>query len=175
MKQTLNEFLLSIGLSLLTFFAPAAGILLVVIGFVFLDILTAYCRVNKQRKEGIKVRWTSRGFIRGFLPKLIGYTSLILLFFMLDTFLLNEFVKYVFPIQNLSTKVISLGLIYAEIKSIDENWKVMFGKGLMKYIMDLINFGKNVKNNLKEFNTEKDGEDKYLNDLSQNSSKKKLV
>ena len=158
--ETVKEGLFGFWLSILTFFAPSAGILLVVLGFVLLDIITAYCRVNKQRKEGIKVRWTSRGFIRGFLPKLIGYTSLILLFFMLDTFLLNEFVKYVFPIQNLSTKVISLGLIYAEVKSIDENWKVMFGKGLMKYIMDMINFGKKIKNNLKEFNTEKDGEDK---------------
>jgi len=158
--NTLKEFLLSVGLSLLTFFAPAAGILLVVLGFVLVDILTAYCRVNKQRKEGSSVKWTSRAFIRGFLPKLIGYTSLVLLFFMLDTFLLNEFIKYVFPIQNLSTKVVSLGLIYAEVKSIDENWKVMFGKGLIRYIMDMINFGKSVKNNLKEFNNEKNGEDK---------------
>ncbi len=160
MKQTLNEFLLSIGLSLFTFFAPSAGILLVVLAFVLLDILTAYCRVNKQRKEGIKVKWTSRAFVRGFVPKLIGYSLVVLLFFMLDVFLLNEFTKYFLPIQNLSTKIISLGLIYAEIKSIDENWKVMFGKGLIKYIMDVINVGKKVKNNLKEFNTEKNGEDK---------------
>jgi len=158
MKQTLNEFLLSVGLSLLTFFAPAAGILLVVLGFVFLDIITAYCRINKQRKQGSSVKWTSRAFVRGFVPKLIGYTLLVLLFFMLDTFLLNEFVKYLIPINNLSTKVVSLGLIYAEIKSIDENWKVMFGKGLIRYIMDMINFGKSVKNNLKEFNNEKHGD-----------------
>jgi hypothetical protein len=74
---------------------------------------------------------------------------------MLDVFLLNEFVKYLIPIQHLSTKIISLGLIYAEMKSIDENWKVMFGKGLIRHVLDLVNFGKNIKNNLKEFNDEK--------------------
>jgi hypothetical protein len=74
---------------------------------------------------------------------------------MLDVFLLDEFVKYVIPIQHLSTKIISLGLIYAEMKSIDENWKVMFGKGLIRHVLDLVNFGKNIKNNLKEFNDEK--------------------
>jgi hypothetical protein len=154
--EPIKEFLISMGLSILTFFAPAAGIILVVLGFMFLDILTAYCRIKKQRKDGIKVKWTSRGFVRGFVPKLIGYTSLVLLFFMLDTFLLNEFTKYILPIENISTKMISLGLVYAELKSIDENWRVMFGKGLMKYIMDMVNFGENVKKKLKEFNTEKD-------------------
>jgi hypothetical protein len=74
---------------------------------------------------------------------------------MLDVFLLNEFVKYLIPIQHLSTKIISLGLIYAEMKSIDENWKVMFGKGLIRHVLDLVNFGKSIKNNLKEFNDEK--------------------
>jgi hypothetical protein len=154
--ETIKEFLISMGLSILTFFAPAAGIILVVLGFMFLDILTAYCRIKKQRKDGVNIKWTSRGFVRGFVPKLIGYTSLVLLFFMLDTFLLNEFTKYILPIENISTKIISLGLVYAELKSIDENWRVMFGKGLMKYIMDMVNFGENVKKKLKEFNTEKD-------------------
>jgi hypothetical protein len=154
--ETIKEFLISMGLSILTFFAPAAGIILVVLGFMFLDILTAYCRIKKQRKDGVNIKWTSRGFVRGFVPKLIGYTSLVLLFFMLDSFLLNEFTKYILPIENISTKIISLGLVYAELKSIDENWRVMFGKGLMKYIMDMVNFGENVKKKLKEFNTEKD-------------------
>jgi hypothetical protein len=153
--ETVKEGLFGFWLSILTFFAPSAGILLVILGFVLLDIITAYCRIIKQRREGAKIRWTSRAFVRGFVTKLIGYTSLILLFFMLDVFLLNEFVKYLIPIQHLSTKIISLGLIYAEMKSIDENWKVMFGKGLIRHVLDLVNFGKNIKNNLKEFNDEK--------------------
>jgi hypothetical protein len=41
------------------------------------------------------------------------------------------------------------------MKSIDENWKVMFGKGLIRHVLDLVNFGKSIKNNLKEFNDEK--------------------
>jgi hypothetical protein len=153
--ESFKDGLFGLLISILTFFAPAAGILLVVLGFVSLDIITAYCRINKQRRDGVKINWTSRAFVRGFVPKLIGYTSLILLLFMLDVFLLDEFVKYFIPIQHLSTKIMSLGLIYAEIKSIDENWKVMFGKGILKHVLDLINFGKKIKDNLKEINNEK--------------------
>jgi hypothetical protein len=162
--ESLRDGLFGFGLSVLTFFAPSAGILLVVLGFVVLDIITAYFRINRQRKKGLKVKWTSRSFIRGFVPKLIGYTSLILLFYMMDVFLLNEFIIYFIPIHYLSTKIISLGLIYAELKSIDENWNVMFGKGLLKYIMDLINFGKQIKKNLTEFNDEKYKENDKKND-----------
>ena len=74
---------------------------------------------------------------------------------MIDKFLLSEFVKYVINIEYLSTKIVALGLVYAEIKSIDENWKIIYGKGLIKNIMDTINFGKRIKGKLSEINEDK--------------------
>jgi hypothetical protein len=151
----MKEFIIGVILSIITFFAPAATIILVVLGFVLADTVTAYCRVKKQGKEGMNVRWTSRAFIKGFAPKIILYTSAILLFYGLDVVLLNQFVSFFIQIPHFTTKIISLGLIYGEIKSMDENWKVIFGKGLIKYVMDMINFTKSVKNKLEDVNKEK--------------------
>lgn len=152
----IKDILIASIITLLTFFAPAALIILVVFSFVFLDTFTAYCRVKKQQTQNIKITWTSRTFIRGFIPKLFLYTIPILLFFSLDSILLNEFVKFFIPIENLSTKLIALGFIYSELKSIDENWKIIFGKGLFKYFTDMIDFGKKVKNKINEVNKDKD-------------------
>ena len=148
--NTFKEFFIASIFSIATFFYPVAGILLMVFSCVFLDTITAYMRVKKT-----KVEWTSRSFLRGFIPKMIGYSSIILLFFMIDKFLLSEFVKYVINIEYLSTKIVALGLVYAEIKSIDENWKIIYGKGLIKNIMDTINFGKRIKGKLSEINEDK--------------------
>jgi hypothetical protein len=77
---------------------------------------------------------------------------------MLDKFLLNEFVKYVVSIELLSTKLVSLGLIYGELTSIDENSKVIWGKGIIKRLMDVFNFGNKIKNKLSEVNKDKKDE-----------------
>lgn len=148
--NTIKEFLIASIFSIATFFYPVAGILLMVFSCVFLDTITAYMRVKKT-----KVEWTSRSFLRGFIPKMIGYTSIILMFFMIDKFLLCEFVRSFLNVEYLSTKVIALGLVYAEVKSIDENWKVIYGKGLIRNIMDTINFGKKIKGKLSEINEDK--------------------
>lgn len=161
--NTFKEFFIASIFSLLTFFAPAAGILLVVLSFVFTDTILAYIRVKKQQSKGLKVEWTSRNFIRGFVPKMLGYTILVLLFFMLDKFLLNEFVKYVVSIELLSTKLIALGLIYGELTSIDENSKIIWGKGIIKRLMDVFNFGKRIKGKLSEINEDKNKQEDASN------------
>ena len=160
-KKKLNMFkdlIYASGMTLLTFFAPAAMIIMVVFAFVFLDVITAYARVKKQRKTNKKIKWTSRAFIRGFIPKLWLYTLPILVFFMLDNILLNEFVKFFIPIENCATKLISLGFIYSEYKSINENFEVLKGKTLFQYFTDMLDFGKTVKNKIKEVNEDKDEE-----------------
>lgn len=162
MYNTMKEMMIGAGLSLVAFFAPAAAIILVVLAFVFVDTLTAYWRVKKEQriqkdnKEEITIRWRSRTFIKGFAPKIILYTICILLFFALDMVLLNEFIAYFIKIPHFTTKIISLGLIYGELKSIDENWKKIFGKGLVKYIMDLLNFTKSVKDKMDDINKDKE-------------------
>jgi hypothetical protein len=162
MWNWIKDLIVGMGLSLVAFFAPAAAIILVVLGFVLMDTITAYLRVKKQQKTDkenrveISVFWRSRTFIKGFAPKIILYTTCILIFFALDVVLLNEFIAYFIPIPHFTTKVISLGLIYGELKSIDENWKIIFGKGLIKHIMELLHFTKKVKDKMTDVNKDKD-------------------
>lgn len=161
MWTTIKDILIGAALSLVAFFAPAAAIILVVLGFVLMDTITAYMRVKKEQRtqinnnEPITIRWRSRTFIKGFAPKIILYTTCILIFFALDVVLLNEFISYFIAIPHFTTKVISLGLIYGELKSIDENWKKIFGKGLIKHIMELLHFTKKVKDKMDDVNKDK--------------------
>jgi len=161
MWTTIKDILIGAALSLVAFFAPAAAIILVVLGFVLMDTITAYMRVKKEQRtqinnnEPITIRWRSRTFIKGFAPKIILYTTCILILFALDVVLLNEFISYFIPIPHFTTKVISLGLIYGELKSIDENWKKIFGKGLIKHIMELLHFTKKVKDKMDDVNKDK--------------------
>jgi hypothetical protein len=117
MWNWIKDLIVGMGLSLVAFFAPAAAIILVVLGFVLMDTITAYLRVKKQQKTDkengleISIFWRSRTFIKGFAPKIILYTTCILIFFALDVVLLNEFIAYFIPIPHFTTKVISLGLI----------------------------------------------------------------
>ncbi len=158
---SIKEFFAGIALSLISFFAPSFALVLLVFGFVFVDIIIARYRVYKLSIAGVKdkngnpYKWNSRTFIKGFAPKIILYTTMILLFHSLDTILLNQFVKYIISIDLLATKLVAGGLIYAELKSISESWKIIFGKSLLKYIMDVLNFSKGVKDKFDDINKDK--------------------
>jgi len=162
MITTVKEIIFGALLSIVTFFAPSFALVLLVYAFIFVDIAMARYRVAKQRKqgkvnaEGVLVKWNSRSFIKGFAPKIILYTTVILLFHALDTILLNQFVKFIVPIELLSTKIIAGGLIYAELRSISESWKVVFGKSLLKYILDVLNFSKSIKDKFDDINKDKE-------------------
>jgi hypothetical protein len=156
MITTVKEIIFGALLSIVTFFAPSFALVLLVYAFIFVDIAMARYRVAKQRKQGKPVKWNSRSFIKGFAPKIILYTTVILLFHALDTILLNQFVKFIVPIELLSTKIIAGGLIYAELRSISESWKVVFGKSLLRYILDVLNFSKSIKDKFDDINKDKE-------------------
>lgn len=156
MITTLKEIGIGALLSIVTFFAPSFALVLLVYGFILMDIIVARYRVSKQRKQGKEIKWSSRSFVKGFAPKIILYTTVILLFHSLDTILLNQFVKLVFPIDLLATKVIACGLIYAELRSISESWEIIFGKSLLKYVLELLNFTKSIKDKLDDINKDKE-------------------
>lgn len=156
MITTVKEIIIGALLSIVTFFAPSFALVLLVYAFIFVDIAMARYRVAKQRQQGKPIKWNSRSFIKGFAPKIILYTTVILLFHALDTILLNQFVKFVVPIELLSTKIIAGGLIYAELRSISESWKVVFGKSLLRYILDVLNFSKSIKDKFDDINKDKD-------------------
>lgn len=139
---------------ILSFFQPIQYILLAVGAFICLDTIMAYIRTRKTKKE-----WTSRKMRMGFVPKLLLYQLLIITFFLIDFALLNEFLLYLIKIPYVLTKVTAMVLVYIEVLSIDESFKIMKGKSMFSYFIEMIKSAKKVKSTFEEINPNKKSDD----------------
>ena len=112
MKTLLSDVvnvLHSVLLTILVFLNPIAGVILTVISFVTIDTLFAYWRVKK-----VGTKWTSRKLRVGLINKSITYISLIILFFLMDKFILNSLFVNLVKIEYFMTKLLSLVFIFIE-------------------------------------------------------------
>lgn len=149
--QTIKSVLLSVFGATVAFISPIAGVLLAVGLFILLDMIIAYWRV-----KATKQKWTSKKMRLGLVPKFISYQLSVIIFFVMDKFILNDFVKYFIQYEFLFTKVIALTFIFIELKSIDENWAVVKGKGLFASLKEMLNVGKSIKDDIKNINKDKE-------------------
>jgi hypothetical protein len=138
-------------LTLITFFAPIHGVVLTVISFILFDTVIAYWRV---KKTGVK--WTSKKLRVGLVQKSITYVALIVLFFLMDKFILNEFVKTFINIDYFLTKALTLIFIFIEFTSIDESYTIVRGKSIFQSLKELIGKANDIKNDLKNKNEDKE-------------------
>lgn len=118
-------------------FSPAFPMVISVILFVLLDTFTGLMKAYY-----VKEKRSSNSMKRGLLPKLIIYTLCVLVVFIADKYVINDFLKHYFGFDFLMTKVVSLILIFVEIWSIDENFKAIFGHSLIDYFIKFINIFK---------------------------------
>lgn len=118
-------------------FSPAFPMVISVILFVLLDTFTGLMKAYY-----VKEKRSSNSMKRGLLPKLIIYTLCVLVVFIADKYVINDFLKHYFGFDFLMTKVVSLILIFVEIWSIDENFKAIFGHSLIDYFNKFINIFK---------------------------------
>ena len=133
----------------LSFFLPIWGIVLMIGFAIGLDTITGIWKSIKNG-EGVTSRKLS-----GFISKTFLYESTILLFFMLDKFILNDIVIEFFSVPLLTTKVVALMLFSVEIVSINENFKAVKGIDLWSIFKSLISRVKDIKADVKTIN-EKD-------------------
>jgi hypothetical protein len=141
------------------FLAPIAGVLAAVGVFIAADMVMAFWRVqavkkrNKQKLQDgkrlsaqdiEKAKWTSRKARSGLLPKVVSYNVVIISFFLLDKFVMNDFVHLFTEIPFALTKLLAMVLIWIEVKSIDESFEEVKGKSLFWYVTDMIKVAKNV-------------------------------
>ena len=153
MKHLLHQIYENLGIAtayLAAFFAPIGGVLLMVGIAIGLDVIVAYWRTRVKKQA-----WTSRKMGAGLIPKFIGYQMAVILFFIIDTFVLNEFVLMFTTVQFMLTKIMALSLVFIELKSIDESWKVARGKGLFQSLFEMINFAGKVKDKISSVNQSK--------------------
>lgn len=128
----------------LTFFMPITGMVLAVGFSIFLDTITG---IWKSRKNGVPI---SSRRLSAVISKMFLYQLTIILFFLIDWFILNDILKSIFTTELLLTKVLSLVLISIEVVSINENYKAVRGIDLWLSLKKLLSRAKELKNDSDE-------------------------
>jgi hypothetical protein len=146
-----QSVLLPVFLAFCTFVSPIAGVLASVGIFIAADAIFA-----RYRCYVLKVKWTSRKFRAGLIPKVITYNLFVFSFFMLDKFVINDFIALFTNIPFSLTKILAMVLIYIEVKSIDESFEALKGKSLFKYLIEMITHAKKLNKQMSDINTDKD-------------------
>lgn len=149
MKAQLSLLILSIQSELLTlisicfaFFLPISGILIMIGVLISIDTITG---IWKAKKLGDKI--TSRK-LSSIISKLALYEITVIMFFLIDKFILNEIILTFFSVPFMLTKVVALVLSSIEVMSINENYKIVKGIDLWQSMKLLFARAKEVKEDL---------------------------
>jgi hypothetical protein len=163
--------LLPVFLAFCTFISPIAGVLLAVGAAIATDTIFARYRVyvqNKRNKAKLELgeiiseddinkgKWRSRKFRAGLIPKVITYNCFVLTFFVIDTFVINDFISLFSTIQFAPTKILAMVLIYTESLSISESFEAIKGKSLFKYLIEMIVHAKKLNKQMSDINEAKE-------------------
>ena len=140
-----NLILKSFLLSLLTFFAPVGWIILVVS---LSTIIDTFFGIWRSLKSGGKFKSKILRF--GFVPKVLSYCGSIMFVYCCDYFIINDLINLGIQIDYLTTKLLALGLIGIEIKSIDESFEAIKGYSLIGRVFETILKLKNIKKKIQE-------------------------
>lgn len=132
--------------SILSFFIPVGDILILVGCAIILDTLTG---IWKSIKTGQQI--TSRK-LSSVISKMLLYQSTVLLFYMLDVFILNEIVIAFFNVPLLTTKILGLTLVSVEIVSINENYKKVMNVDLWSSLKNMLSRAKEIKTDISKVN-----------------------
>ena len=132
--------------SILSFFVPDGNILILVGCAIILDTLTG---IWKSIKTGQQI--TSRK-LSSVISKMLLYQSTVLLFYMLDVFILNEIVIAFFNVPLLTTKILGLTLVSVEIVSINENYKKVMNVDLWSSLKNMLSRAKEIKTDISKVN-----------------------
>ena len=149
MKAQLSLLILSIQSKLLTlisicfaFFLPISGILIMIGVLISIDTFTGIWKANK-----VKDKITSRK-LSSIISKLALYEITVIMFFLIDKFILNDIILTFFSVQLMLTKIVALVIASIEVMSINENYKVVKGIDLWQSMKLLFARAKDIKDDL---------------------------
>jgi len=126
------------------FLMPISGLLFLVGFVIVLDTVTGIWKSYKN-----KVKITSRG-LSAIISKMLLYEVTVVLFYMIDTFILNNIIMQFFSVDLLLTKVLALILVSIEVMSINENYKAVKGLDLWQAMKNLFARAKEIKKEVDE-------------------------
>lgn len=127
----------------LAFIAPIYPLMATVITFIVADAVLEVIN-SFQNKQFCPT------FVKRLVLKLLSYNICLVIIYVLEVNLLSEFVKLIVGIPLLITKILSVGLIWIELNSIDENFYKITGKRFVNEFKKLIIFGKEIKKEIQD-------------------------
>jgi hypothetical protein len=91
---------------------------------------------------------TSKLCRKGLVPKIKSYVLIVLLLFIADYYIVNEFTKLFISIEFVSTKLASLALIIIEVRSMDESFTKVKGYSFIAKLYSNIKSIKKAKDDI---------------------------
>lgn len=143
--SSLNDNMTKILLALIAFLSPIHGIMLTVGFLIVCDTILGIWKAKK-----LKEKITSRALSK-IISKMFLYEGTIVMFFLIDKFILGDILLRFFSIEFLLTKIVALVLASIEVFSIDENYRAVKKYGLWHAFKRLVARGKDIKHELKDF------------------------
>lgn len=132
--------------SFILFFVPIYGLLISVGAAIVLDTVTGvYKSIRLDGWRSIRSRKLSN-----VISKMALYEVCIILLFVIDKYVLNEFVKHAFGFEFMFTKICAILLIFTELVSIKENIEETFKIDIWKLLKGTFNRAKEIKSDINE-------------------------
>ena len=125
-----------------TFFLPISGILFLIGFAIVIDTITG---IWKSKKLNIPI--TSRK-LSAIISKLMLYEVAVILFYLIDRFILNDIILVFFSIPLMLTKILALVLVSIETLSISENIKAVKGIDLWQAMKLLFARARDIKQDI---------------------------
>ena len=129
-----------------SFFLPISGILILIGVSVIVDTITG---VWKSKKLGTPI--TSRK-LSAVISKILLYEVTVMLFYLIDYFIINDIVLTFFSVELMITKILALVLVSIELISLNENIKAVKGIDLWTSLKNLFARAKEVTQDFKDIN-----------------------
>ena len=111
---------------------------------IVIDTITG---IWKAKKIGDKI--TSRK-LSAIISKLALYEVTVIMFFLIDKFILNDIILIFFSVPFMLTKIVALVLSSIEVMSINENYKVVKGIDLWQSMKLLFARAKDINDDIKK-------------------------
>lgn len=132
--------------SILLLFAPVYGLLIAVGTAIILDTFTGVFKsVKLNGWNSIRSRKLSN-----IVSKMMLYEVCVLLLFLMDKYLLNEFVVRSFGIEYMFTKICAILLIFIELVSVKENIEEAYKIDIWAMLKKLLSRAKEIKSDIKD-------------------------
>jgi len=132
--------------SILLLFTPIYGLLIAVAAAIILDTFTGIFKSIKLNGwKSVRSRKLSN-----IVSKMLLYEVCVLLLFLMDKYLLNEFVKHAFGFDFMFTKICAILLMFIELVSIKENIEEAFKIDIWAMLKKVLNRAKEIKTDIND-------------------------